>query len=310
LARLSNEFKVGLTVIGAVLVAFVGFRTMRDVPLFRQSNQIKAKFSRVYGLNPGSYVYINGVKVGSVKKVNLMRTDSVSIVMSLDLDTDIPKGSMAYIRPVDLLGSKAIIIERSDSRENVPYGGSIQGKYVEGMVETLKDKGDKLGGDISQSFGKFNDLMERLNMVIDKKNRSQLSQTLVNLQTTSSKISNLMEERQDELNNSILHANSILKNIDTLSTSRREDLDSLIVNLRNASSELEVLSGDLKHTTTGLNEILDKINNGEGSMGKLVNDPSLYQHLDSLSSELTRLVRGINEDPGRYLKHMRLVDVF
>ena len=310
MARLSNEFKVGITVIGAILVAFIGFRVMRDVPLFRQSNQIKATFSRVYGLNPGSYVYINGVKVGSVKKVNLMRTDSVSIVMSLDLDTAIPKGSVAYIRPVDLLGSKAIVIERSRNKENVSYGGSIQSVYVEGMVETLKDKGDKLGGDISQSFGKFNDLMERLNKVINEKNRSQLSQTLVNLQQTSSQISDLMKERQDELNRSILHANNILSNVDTLSTSRRDDLDSLIVNLRSASSELDVLSGELTHTTNGLNEMLDKINSGKGSMGKLVNDPSLYQHLDSLSSELTKLVRGVNEDPGRYLKHMRLVDVF
>jgi hypothetical protein len=59
-----------------------------------------------------------------------------------------------------------------------------------------------------------------------------------------------------------------------------------------------------------LNDILGKINEGTGTFGKMVNDESLYTNLDSLSFNLNELVKNIQKDPKKYLKHMRLVEVF
>jgi phospholipid/cholesterol/gamma-HCH transport system substrate-binding protein len=107
---------------------------MQDIPMFRQSHRVYATFQRVDGLNPGSYVYVNGVKVGSVKNVDLTRSDSVRIAMNIDLANKIPKGSVAILKPMDLLGSKAVIIEKSNRREYVKHGGEIEGDYIEGMM--------------------------------------------------------------------------------------------------------------------------------------------------------------------------------
>lgn len=310
MARISNEVKIGITVIGAILVAFIGFRVMRDVPLFRQSNKIYATFAQVSGLNPGSYIYINGVKVGSVKEVKLTPDDSVRIAMNLDLDTPITKGSVAYLRSTDILGQKAIIIERGDSDQEVPYGGEIKGVYVEGMVETIKQKGEQLGGNISDSFDHFNELMNRLNKVINEQNRSELRKTLSHLRATSGEISRLLERNSDELDSSVKHANHILQNLDTVSTANKERVDSLMVNLQKTSDELQYLTRDMRETSGQLTNILRKINDGKGSLGLMVNDPSLYNNLDSLASQLKDLTKNINEDPHRYLKHMRLIDLF
>jgi predicted lipoprotein len=74
--------------------------------------------------------------------------------------------------------------------------------------------------------------------------------------------------------------------------------------------ELEKIRVELEGASAGLNEIIEKINSGQGTIGKMVNDPSLYNNLDELTNELNELVKGINEDPGRYLKHMNLIEVF
>lgn len=84
----------------------------------------------------------------------------------------------------------------------------------------------------------------------------------------------------------------------------------MIGNLEAASAKLDTLSGSLNKTNLTLNEVLTKINNGEGTLGKMVNDPSLYNNIDSLSVNLNALIKNINDNPGEYLKHMRLVEIF
>lgn len=310
MARLSNELKIGLTVIGAILLAFIGFRYMQDVPLFRQGNLVYATFHRVDGLNPGSYVYVNGVKVGSVKEVRLTEDDSVRIGMNINERKYVPKGSVAILKPTDLLGSKAVVIQKGDSQQYVQSGDEIDGKYIEGMMSTLKEKGDKLGGDISNSFDHFNRLLERLNKVVDEPNRTELQATLKNLRSSTRRIARLFENKEQEIAGSIDHAQNFLKNLDTLSTSREEEIKNTIGNLEKASEELKYLTDDLRGTNTELNTLLKKINRGEGSVGRMVNDPSLYQNLDTLAINLKKLSREFNEKPERFLQYMRMVEIF
>lgn len=108
----------------------------------------------------------------------------------------------------------------------------------------------------------------------------------------------------------IIHAKETLGNVNDLSSENKEKLTSLISNLESTSKEMETLSKGLNKTNTTLDEVLTKINNGTGTLGKLANDPSLYNNIDSLSANLNQLIKNINEDPGKYLKHMRLIEVF
>jgi len=83
-----------------------------------------------------------------------------------------------------------------------------------------------------------------------------------------------------------------------------------MVGLDKSLKQIERLSTELEQTGSKLNDILTKVNNGDGTLGKLVNNPSLYNNLDSLSAEMKTLIKNINEDPRKYLKHMRLIEVF
>lgn len=310
MTKLSNELKVALTVVAAVVVAFLGFRVMQDLPVFRQSHKINAYFDRVDGLSAGNYVYINGVKVGSVKQISLAGNDSVLVGMTFNLGIDVPRGSVANLESSGLLNEKAIIIEKSNSDQMVPYDGYIEGRYEGGMMESLKNEGEKLSNNVSSSFNKLNTLLEELNRTLTEKNRNRIEQTLSNLEATSTDISQMVNSKRSELESSIEHANAILGNIDTLTTDNRETIDSALVRMNRSLKEVESLSKELNQTSNQLSSILTKIENGDGTLGKLVNDPSLYNRYDSLAVEMKTLLKGINENPKKYLKHMRLIEMF
>lgn len=308
--KLSNEVKVAITVVAALIVAFFGFRFMNDIPIFRQSQQVVTYFDKVDGLSAGSYIYVNGVRVGSVNSIDLVETDSVKVTMNFNLDMEIPKNSVVRLESTGLLDDKAIMLQRGDSPEMVEYGDTIRGVYSGGMMETLANEGQKLSDDISQSFEKLNTLLEKFNTVVSDENKARIDDVLAELKTTTSEISGLMQEKRGELESSIDHANRFFANLDTVSTNNKTRIDSVMVGLDKSLRQLETMSAELEETGARLNDILTKVNNGDGTLGQLVNNPSLYHNLDSLSAEMQLLIKNINEDPRKYLKHMRLIEVF
>lgn len=309
--KISNEVKVGLTILAAIIFGFIGYRVMSDLPIFRQSNVVEAYFSQADGLSAGNYIYLNGVTVGSIKRIELAEGgDSVRVGMNLNLDVDIPKNSTAYLESSGLLDEKAIVIERGDAEENLEYGDTINGIYRGGMMETLKQEGEQLSEDVSESFEKLNRLLAQLNNMIDDTTKGKLERTLSDVRNTTREVATIFEGKRSDMESSIEHAERILANVDTVSSRNKGRIDSVMIGLDKSLNELETLSHDLQQTNDQLNQVLTKINNGEGSLGKMINDPTLYNNLESMSAEMDQLIKNINKDPGKYLKHMRLIEIF
>lgn len=310
MAKVSNELKIGLTTIVAIIVGFVGYSIMKDQPLFKSSTIIYTKFSQVHGLIPGNPVNIKGFKIGSVKNMDLLISDSTLVTLSIEEDYQIPKGSMAVLKSSGVLGGKFIEIQKSDSREMIQDGQTIDGVYEQGIMDSFAAEGEKLSNDISASIQGVEKLIEGLNETLSDSNKKNISGILSDLRSTTSSLDQVISQRQEDLNQMIIHAKETLGNVNDLSADNKEKLTSMITNLESTSKELETLSKGLNKTNTTLDEVLTKINNGTGTLGKLANDPSLYNNIDSLSVNLNKLIKNINEDPGKYLKHMRLIEVF
>lgn len=308
--KISNELKVALTILVALVAGFFGYRLMGDMPLFRQSKIIHAHFEQADGLTPGSNIFVSGVRVGSVKSMELSNGDSVKVSMSFDLETPIPKDSEAHLQSSGLLDDKAIVIKRGESRQDLEHNDEITGVYEGGMMETLKEEGQQLSEDVSESFEKLNTLLAELNTMVDEEAQGKIDTTLTNLQTSTDEVATLFRNKRSDLESSITHAQQFLANMDTVSAQNKSRIDSVLTGLDRSLNELEILSNELTQTNRELQKMLVKINNGEGSLGKLINDPGLYDNLESLSGEMDLLIKNINEDPGKYLKHMRLIEVF
>jgi phospholipid/cholesterol/gamma-HCH transport system substrate-binding protein len=309
--KFSNEAKVGITVVMAFLVAVVGFRFMRDVPIFRQTLEISATFDRGDGISQGSLVNVSGVKIGSVRSVELTTDQRVRIVMRLDdKKIQIPRNSVAHLTSQGIVEGKSIIIRLGDSSEIVQFGDEIEGLYVESMTEVLGNRSEEIASDISESLAEFNIFLRQLNATLDDDTRVTLDETLQNASKATRQIAELLEGKQQELGNAIDAGSRMLGQLDTLATDNRPRVDSMMVDLQRNIAELEKVRIEIETATVSFNEILQKINNGEGTLGMLVNDPAVYQNLDELTKELTNLVRGINENPGRYLRHMSIIELF
>lgn len=308
--KLSNEVKVGITVFLAVVVAIIGFRFMRDVPIFGNSLRIYSTFEKADGISSGSLVYIKGVRVGSVNSVSLTDEMNVRIGMTIDTDVNIPEGSTARLTSLGIVEGKSIVIELGTSTQYVESGDEIPGDYAETMMEVLGQQGEKLGDDISNSVNELNQFLRQLNKTVDDETQVKLDETLNNLLESSNRVANLLESKQDDIDQAIESGSRIIAQLDTLTTENRPKIDSLMTSIEENVRELSVVREELEMATASLNEILDKINLGDGTMSKLINDPSVYNNLDSLTIELNKLVKGINEDPRRYLKHMSIIEVF
>ena len=307
---MSNQIKVTLTLVMAIVIAFLGYRFMKDLPFFHESKVIYTNFEKVNGLTSGSPIYINGVKVGSVDNIQLKGQDNVRVALNFNNDININKGSVAYLESNGLLGNKVISIQKGSSSKMVPNGGTIRGEYSSGMLGSLQQSGHKLAQDASQSFDKLNHALGQVQQMLNHKNRLKIDQMLTNLQQSTEQLSLLMKQKRKKMEKSIDHANQFLGNLDTVTTQNKTRIDSAMAGLNHSMQNLKEISEKLDKTNAKLNSILTKINNGKGSMGKLVNDPSLYNNIDSLSVRLNRLVGNINKHPTRYLKGLKLINLF
>jgi len=284
---------------------------MKDIPLFKTSKTLYTKFSRVDGLLTGNAVSVRGKKIGSVSEITyIQEEDSILVSMSIDKEFMIPKNSTATLVNPGPIGAKYISIKKSDSAEELKDGDFIKGVYDAGIINQFATKGEQLTDQITQNLTELEQLLVNVNDALNENNKQQISNTLGNVAQTTETLNSIVQQRQQDLNEMIQSMNSIFGNLDTVSTANKKSLGEIIRNLESASVELETLSKDLNQTTRSLNEILAKVDGGTGTIGKMVNDPSLYNNLDSLSVNLNNLIKNINEDPKRYLKHMRLVDVF
>lgn len=309
--KVSNEIKIGITVVIAIVVAYFGFRVMRDVPLFASSKIIYTKFDDVTGLLPGNIVAIKGFKVGSVSKMDFIQEeDSTLVTLNIDEEIDIPVGSIATIVSPGPIGAKYIEIVKSDSDESYKNGDQITGVFGSGILEEFAEKGEELTDDIISTIKNLDTLLVGVNNTLDGDSQENIKSTLKNISESTGTLDEVIQKSQADITDLINSVNNVMADLDTLSGDNRENLNSILESLEKTSSELEILSSELNTTSVTLNDILFKINEGEGTFGKMVNDSSLYNNLDSLTFNLSKLIKNIDENPGRYLKHMKLVDLF
>ena len=308
--RIGNEIKIGLTVVLAVIIGFIGFRVMKDVPIFRQGTVLFANYGKVDGLSVGTPVLISGIKVGSVQRLTLLPNDSVQVSLNINMIDGLPTGSVAYIRSIDILGSKAVIIERGTGSNFIPYGEQIAGVFDEGIMGDLASKGSDISTNVTESTIKINDLLGEFQSLLRDGGKDDISSTLSNLNVATAEIEALVKGTSEDVKTSVESMKNLLANLEDLTSEERGELQRMIKNLESTTTELEVISKNLNATSKDLAEIMEKINNGEGTLGLLVNDSSMYHNLDSLTVNINELVRNLNENPRHYLRHLRLVSLF
>lgn len=310
MAKVSNELKIGLVVFFALFIGYMGFRIMKDEPIFSQVNVLYTKFDTVEGLIRGSNVYLNGFKIGTVREMQyLVQEDSALITLNITEDIQLPKGSMAQLAAPDFLGSSTIRIIKANSTESLEWGSYLKGIQKEGLLNTFTDRGTAISDSVAVTITLLNEKLRALDF-LNQQSSNNVGNALSNVKQTSDYLLEAVKSNTDELNDMIGSARRSLENIEDLSDSSKTSIEQSIKNLEELSEEMSQLTRELSKTSIMLNSVLEKIDRGEGSLGLLLNDQSLYVNMDSLSVNLNKLIKAIEEDPKRYLKHLRFIELF
>lgn len=300
-----SEIKIGITVITAVLIAFIGFKILQDNPVFRPTHLLYSNFETVDGLTTGSYIYVNGVKVGSVSSMELNEDLTVKVGLNFTDITKIPMGTSARLVDLDFLGTKGVLIDLGEGTA-LAYGEEIPGGLEDSAIDALADNGMQLMDQIDPALVGLNEGISKLNLLLSEGNRANIEGILNNVQEGTADLSSVLKENQRELAKSMSHVSSILSSVDTLTIDKKAELEQLITNLESSTKGLDQLIVSTDSLANSLDRLLLKIEQGDGTLAKMVNDSSLYVNVNDMSYEIARMLKKMNDDPKYFFKHVKI----
>jgi phospholipid/cholesterol/gamma-HCH transport system substrate-binding protein len=293
---LKKEIKVGILAIVAVGLLIFGYNFLKGNNVFNSSRVFYAVYDNVEGLSPSAPITINGFQVGTVTDISFIESGKLLVTLNLNNDFEFSKKSVAQIYGGGLIGGKNMQINLDDDLSELAQSGdTLQSSVEEGLIELVNEKLTPLKDKISGAVVEVDTLLKSINFILDKDTRTNLRQsienlngTLASLNSSSSKIETILEDNTEQINTSIDNFNTTSSNLSVLSDSLSKIEFNRIV--RNADQ-----------TLLNLNEISNKLNNGDGSLGKLLNDEQMYLNIENATKEMEELLRDIKLNPKRYV---------
>lgn len=293
---MKKELKVGILAIVAIGLLVFGYNFLKGNNLFNTSRTFYAVYDDVEGLSPSAPVTINGFQVGTVTDIDFIKSGELLVTLNMNNDFNFSRNSKAKIYGGGLIGGKFVKIELEDDFENVAKSGdTLQSSVEEGLIELVNEKLTPLKDKISRAVVEVDTLLKSVNYVFDVDTRNNLKQsfenlneTLSSLNSSASKIDNVLDSNEDHINSSIQKFSQTADNLSIMS-------DSL------SQIEFNKIAQNADKTLLNLKEISNKLEAGEGSLGKLLNDEQLYQNIENATKEMEELVRDIKMNPKRYV---------
>lgn len=309
--KISNEVKVGLSVIVAALIFYLGFRYMQDIPLFRGSYVLHAQFSDAGGLVAGNQVRVSGVNVGSVEAVTLdPQARVVRVRFRVDEEVQIPKGSTAEVAGVSALGGVRLAINLGPpSNPPIPPGGLVPTPPGKDVLAQLSDRVPILAARADSLMSSATATMEEAETMLQSPD-SDFRVMLQSVQQSAAALNAILRAEQAQLGRVMDNTAALTSELRTFAEENTDSLNMTVQRVNTVLDQAERNLVALEQTNSTLNTLLTKIDQGEGTLGRLMNDPTLYVRLDSAAANMNVLLKDVQQNPGRYLKDMTLVEIF
>lgn len=304
--KFSKELKAGLIALLAIVGFVVLFQFMKGRSLFTTDNIFYAKYDNVEGLAPSSPVSINGLKVGQVDKIipQTTKDGKIHFVVKITVDDnfEFSKNSNLEIFEPGLMSGKEMRVNLAYGGATAKDGDTLQGAFKLGTLSSLSSQVGPVKDQLQVVLHRVDSLMTNANQIVNAQNREEIKALLANLnktvgalQTTASSVNSLVGNNDPKLQ-------KVLDDASLTMQSGKVTLDKY-GNLAESidTKQLNQTIANLDATVGKLNNVVTGINNGEGSLGKLMKDEQLYNNLNSASTNLNSLIEDMKANPKRYI---------
>jgi phospholipid/cholesterol/gamma-HCH transport system substrate-binding protein len=302
---LSKEARIGLLVSIAIIVFFAGFYFLKGSNLLSGEHEYYAYYENVQGLQASSPILIKGMQVGRVSDIHLDENGKVKVTLSVKKKMNIPKATVANLISTDLLGTKGISLELSNSSQLAENEETLPSAIEGGIIDAVSAEITPLLQDLRHAVGTLDTLLQGVSGVLDDKARANLQASLANLDVTTKNFSQL----SGKLNGESARLASVIRNADDITgnlarnNARVENILKYteLTTEQLSRAQIEPTLAELKTTANQLQGIMTKINSNEGSLGLLVNDKGLYTNLQATLQSANSLLADVEQHPTRYI---------
>ena len=290
----TKEFVIGISVIMAIIILYVGIDYLKGVNLFKPANFYVAAYDNVAGLEVAAPVTVDGFKVGQVREINFDYENQCKIKLILALHKTLrrPHESKA-VRGSTLMSGAYVDIKMGKSKDLIEVGGDIATQTNPDMMASLSDNVLPAVGEI---LPKVDSLLANLNKLVGDPALLKSVQSL--------------EGITDNINKASLSLNTV---IGRQVPGMMNNVNHVATNLDSITRDLIVLSAELKRlpissTMDNVNEMTgnlakfsNQLNSRESTLGLLMNDPELYNRINRLSADVDSLIVDLQKNPKRYI---------
>ncbi|GET29253.1 MlaD family protein [Prolixibacter sp. SD074] len=309
--KINKTAKIGLLTLGSLAILIWGVNFLKGRDIFKSETIFYAQYRNVGGLEASSDVRLNGFKVGYVRDIYFKEDHSGNLMVKLAINKhfEIPKGTVAEIVSTDILGSRSVQLTLGKSNEYYQSYDTLRTSVEADLKQQVSDELAPIKAKAENLLASLDSAITVVTYVFNERTRENLREsfahtnnTILNLEQTSKNLNMLVAEQKENISAIIANIRKISETLNN----NADNIDNIMKNLSNVSDTLSALQlqaslNRFNDMLTNLDSIMAKVNNREGSLGLLVNDPLLYNNLNRISQNLNRLLIDLRQNPKRFI---------
>ena len=288
--RRRDEVLVGLfTTVAIIILALASIWLVRGG--LNRGYLLHSRFAWGSGIKQGAPVWLVGVTVGAVDKVDLDQAGTLVITYRIQRNHRVPLGSVATIVPNGFFGDMAIALTPPrpnpmsyEPGDTIPVGTTSAG------LQALLQRADTLSTALSIMMGTLK------SQFVDSGGIREMRRTAFAMNRLLETFNGVAAVQSRELQQTLVALRSRVNAVDSAR------IDSTMKLMQASATSLNAFSGELQSASTRFNAILTKVESGEGSIAKLMNDPGLYNDLRRVATSVDSMMMDLMKNPRKYLK--------
>lgn len=298
--KYAREIKVGVLATVCLFLLFFGFNFLKGVNIFSPTNAYHGVFCNLHGLEEQAAVYIRGHKVGQVDKLHydFAKDSAFTVDISIRKDIALPEGTSMALVSDGLLGGMAIELQLPEAgledervrgledAEVIKKGTFLPTTYVPGLVESLQGE---LLAKVAVAVDEIDSLVAQLNGQLEG---DHIKTTLSNVDRISGDLTGVSSDLKRLMKTQVP---TIVNNADTAIA----NLNVIVADIKEADLKSTVARVD--KAVDGVNGLIGDVRSQEGTLGQLIYNKSLYNHIDATVISADSLLTDLKAHPKRYV---------